>query len=186
MTIDLTQFCAAVNSDTRPYFHAPFSMGDFSYATNGHILVRVARRDDVRESSEQLNADKPLEGAKSAQFYAPNVKLPKIEQPIKGECADCDGRGREHSCPDCECICSLCEGTGTEIPEIKTSTEIGGVVFNLRYIRKMLALPNVVIASPSKDAPFLFRFDGGVGAVMPMCGKHVNHIEIETTSEEVA
>ena len=52
--IDLQQFCS--KDDTRPYICKPFSFGEFSYATNGHIIVRVARRADVEEGNPPMTA----------------------------------------------------------------------------------------------------------------------------------
>ncbi len=47
--IDLKPFCG--DNDIRYYLNEPFSEGEFTYATNGHILIRVPRRDDVPEVS---------------------------------------------------------------------------------------------------------------------------------------
>lgn len=43
--IDLSHFC--YTEDDRHNLKRPWSRGDFSYATNGHIMVRVPRRQDL-------------------------------------------------------------------------------------------------------------------------------------------
>ena len=175
MNIDLQQFCGA--DETRPYLMKPFSLGEFSYATNGHILVRVARLEGVDPPAKTFNPEKPLEGIEAASFAAPYFKLPA--EPEDTECEDCDGRGCEHECPECHCICRACAGTGSQAAEGDYSTTYEGVNFALRYVRKMLALPGIEIAKPrTADAPLLFRFEGGVGAVMPQRGESANHIEV--------
>ena len=39
--IDLMKFCG--KEDPREWLNAPFSLGDYTYATNGHLIVRVPR-----------------------------------------------------------------------------------------------------------------------------------------------
>lgn len=179
--IDLTPFCGV--DETRPYLLKPFSVGDFTYATNGHILVRTPRRDDAPEQTKKGKWDGSLAGLEEASFSAPVFTLP-TQPPADAECAECDGRGYEHDCPDCECTCRACAGSGSAAVEGNHSTSYEGVTLALRYVRKMLALPAIEIAKPSApDAPLLFRFDGGVGAVMPMRGEGANHVEVFAKAE---
>ena len=42
MTIDLQPFCG--EDHDRWYLMKPLSFGDYTYATNGHIVIRVTRR----------------------------------------------------------------------------------------------------------------------------------------------
>jgi hypothetical protein len=176
MMVDLHPFCGS--DEIRPYLMKPFSFGDFSYATNGHILVRVPKREGVEPPDKKFNPDKPLADLEKASFTAPIFKLPP--QPAADtECEACDGRGYEHDCPHCECTCHACAGTGSQAAEGNYSTSYEGVNFALRYVRKMLALPGIEIAKPrDKEAPLLFRFEGGVGAVMPLRGTMLNHVEV--------
>lgn len=174
--IDLQPFCGT--DETCPYLMKPFSFGDFSYATGGHIIVRVPKREGVEPPDKKFNADKPLEGLDQASFARPAFKLPP--QPSEeDECEDCDGRGYEHDCPHCECVCRACAGTGNQAAEGKLTTTFAGITFALRYVRKMLSLPGIEIATPrASEGPLLFRFDGGVGALMPMRGPSVHHVEV--------
>lgn len=65
--------------------------------------------------------------------------------------------------------------------EDQISTVIRGAIYNLRYVTLMLALPGVEIMTDKKslDVPLFFKFDGGVGAVMPMRGQYARHVKIE-------
>lgn len=56
--IDLSHFC--YTEDDRSYLKQPWSRGDFTYATNGHIMVRVPRRSDVPENDKAPDADRVL------------------------------------------------------------------------------------------------------------------------------
>lgn len=182
--IDLQQFCG--KDETRPYLMKPFSVGDFTYATNGHIMVRVPKDPDIGPPSKSFNPDRPLEGVETATFVAPKFKLPS-KPPADAECEECDGRGYKHDCPHCECQCRACAGTGSQAEEGNVSTEYGGVTLAMRYVRKMLALPAIELSVPrSADAPLLFRFKGGVGALMPMRGHSLNAVEVFEAVKDAA
>lgn len=184
--LDLQPFCST--DETRWYLLKPFSKGEFSYATNGHIEIRQPRRDDVQEMDEKapkFDPSAPLAGIESAVFSRAEVQLPPAPE-ATGPCKLCDGRGFEHSCPDCECVCEPCKGTGEMDPERFISTSIGGVFFTLSYVRQMFTLPGVEVSKtsimsdkPKESRPLLFRFNGGVGALMPRKNRLEDHIEIE-------
>ena len=48
--IDLKPFCS--REVGREYLRQPFSFGEWTYATNGYVMVRVPRRDDVPENDK--------------------------------------------------------------------------------------------------------------------------------------
>lgn len=181
--MDLTKYCG--NDPFRPYLNKPFSHGDFSYATNGHIMVRVPRRDDIPEQTKEGNWNAPMGALEGATFApVPHKPVPDIPAAKQVDCLSCDGRGREHECPRCKCQCEECGGTGKNMLHPKISTTLRGGTFDLRYVAMVLDLPNVELMTNKADAekPMLFKFDGGYGALMPMRGKHENHIEIEVAS----
>lgn len=174
--IDLQPFCGA--DAARPYLMKPFSQGDFSFATNGHIMVRVARQEGVDPPGKDFDANAPLAGVEQAAFAPPPAyTLPPLQTDLT-ECQKCDGSGHAHECPDCECPCERCDGTGRENPERHVSTRVGTAIYAMRYVRKMLALPDVEIAQPDPKAPLLFRFRDGVGALMPRRCEDSKHVEI--------
>ena len=156
-TIDLQSFC----SKTVPYLDHPFSKGAFTYATDRFMLIRVPLRPECPEQ------DKPTKEKLDAvaDFDAPVSqweKLPVIPEPVPCEfCRD----GRCY-CPCCgEEDCGKCDGSG----HAKASVKIGERTIDARFLRKIATLPNVEIAPEGlKDTAMLFRFDGGVGCVMPI------------------
>lgn len=176
--IDLKSFCST--DKARPNLHRPWSRGDWTWATNGHILVRVPRRDDVAENDRAPDASKIL-AAFDASKLAPRapIELPAVTMV---ECDDCSGEGCGiHSCPDCHCKCVTCRGTGKVSNDRHVSIDFCGGVFALRYVRQIMALPGLRLPAghPDKRAPLLFSFDGGVGAVMGQSSKSLEHISLK-------
>lgn len=177
--INLQPFCST--DETRFYLMKPFTRGGFTYATDGIIMVRVAERTDIPDVKQKFNQDAPLKGVETATFFRPAFELPPAPT-ANGKCTDCDGRGYDHDCPDCECICDTCHGSGNMDTERAISTVIGPKIFNLHYARMMLSLPGIEIEAPpekSDEKPLLFRFDEGVGALMPMKSQREDHVDIK-------
>ncbi len=176
--IDLKPFCST--DEFRPTLMQPWSRGAYTYATNGHILVRVARRDDVPENEEAPDVEKTVEKARLDE--ASFVRLPLIDLPPeeKSECQACEGRGTEHDCPDCTCDCEVCNGSGEESSDLNSSVGLFGIPFAMRNARLILSLPGVEISRPQGHlSPMPFRFEGGIGMSMPLSSPHMRHIEVE-------
>jgi hypothetical protein len=110
--MDLKLFCS-----TSSYNHgrlaAPYSYGDYTYATNGHILIRVPRLADAPENE---NAPKVWTGDIAELFNRePAEWVPVPEVDYDGdECEVCGGTGTALLCPECE-------GEGEVFPETKYS-----------------------------------------------------------------
>lgn len=176
-------FCAN-DSDIRRGLTEPFSIGAYTYATNGHIAVRLPRCEEVPEGNEDraYNAaaiDKMLSDRIGAQVPTPfERKLPDIEE--GGECELCDGTGKGHpDCPDCDCDCDDCNGTGEW--HKRQRVRFDGYDVDVKYLRMIIMLPEAKIAigkSERNDWPLLFSFDGGFGVVMPMMQHNYTHDEI--------
>ena len=86
---------------------------------------------------------------------------------VGSDCWDCDGRGRVHKCPTCECSCPTCRGTGRH--ERNSYVEMGQSFLSARLARLLVGLPGPVeIANPLPQwrVPVWFRFAGGDGLVM--------------------
>lgn len=84
------------------------------------------------------------------------------------ECKECDGDGKiiDHTLADVEQIdCEKCDGTGHAFHPV----QLDGRKFQAKYLEKMLSLPGIEYA-PSDDANAImhFRFDGGIGCLMPV------------------
>ena len=98
--INLAQFCG--DEDWRKYLHYPFSHGEFTYATNGRICVRVPRAKGTLEASgNQIKVGKSLvKYFQEAEQQAPEPINMNTPEPRKEECAYCEGSGEaNHECP---------------------------------------------------------------------------------------
>jgi hypothetical protein len=183
MTIDLLRFCAypGMHEERRSWTEKPFSCGDFSYATNGHIMVRVPRRSDVPEAKVKGRWDVPfrLDLRSGMQFVPLRFDLP--EAPQTGRCPDCAGDGRFDN-GMLEFECELCRGKGWIDSEAWMSTDIGVASFNLSYVRRMAELPGICVALPHLSdqwrEPLQFTFDGGIGSLMPLTARWPEHVEV--------
>jgi len=169
--IDLQQFCS--KDATRFYIMKPWSRGPFTYATNGHICVRVDAVGGDEERSEAPNADVVLSRHPDPHFAPLRVKLP--DTPRK-TCEICSGTGIwfDHPTKGIHETCKNCDGEKTL--EIMQSVLIGGVPFASKCINQIAALPGAefpvnplpVEKDYRKQLPTPFRFTGGIGALMPM------------------
>lgn len=171
---DLQPFCSTENS--LEYLRRPWSKEGFTYATNGHVLIRVPRLSDVPENDKAPNTDKIFAGTadQTATQKIPTAKIPKGRT---FECVSCEGRGTEHDCPDCTCECEECGGVGRSEEQI--SAGILGAIYSAKYIRQLLTFPGLRFSSsPPVDGPARFVFDGGEGAIMPMRAAYQKHREI--------
>lgn len=172
--VDLKKFCGT--DAWRPYLHEPFSRGEYTYATNGHIMVRVPRVAGIGEiplikNPEKIFAPMPADGWRTLR-----VALPPVD-PSK-ECSYCYGSGfLDDDEGDCGLDCIECNGTGFVVANV--STEIGGVIFDLKYIRMVAELPDIEIVIGPIDGQSFFRFSGGDGALMPMRSEFENHVKVE-------
>lgn len=162
--IDLKPFCSSDRS--RPYLHKPFSAHGFTWATNGHILVRVPQRADAPEQLTP-NCQKIIT---QTNFEVPfralgNLKLPK---PKIQDCSRCEGRGVLHDCPDCQCFCDDCDGSGKV--EARTTIFLRGGIFQCKYIRLLLSLPQIEMAETASghSDSIPFKFTDGIGVLMGM------------------
>jgi hypothetical protein len=182
--LDLQQFCST--EKFRFNLHKPFSYGGFSYASDGIIAIRVARRDGIPEAEQAKipqQIDKWFSELEGALFESDMPALPDDEETeTKEQCEECHGRGKDHDCPDCECVCENCKGSGEETITESISIDAFGSIFRLKLLRSVLQLPNVEVAvdrvRPLK--PMFFRFSGGEGCLMPCSRKLKRHIELDS------
>jgi len=183
--VDLQQFCDA--EDFREFIVSPFTYRGFSWATNGHIIVRVDEDKRHKPLSSKIDPTKVLSGLAGARFEPPPpFVLPEFGT-VRVPCMYCDGTGRAHDCEHCKCKCEDCGGSGNVVDEMNVSTEFGGGIFALKYVRQVLSLPGVEIAIGTSDQkgsrPLLFRFTGGVGGVMPRSERSSTHVSIEPSKD---
>ena len=158
----LRLFCAKGSFDRR--LDNPFSRGAFTYATNGHIMIRIARLESVEEIERPPDVDRVfLANAVALEGTMRPLRAPVPLSPAAVECGVCEGTGYGHDCPDCSCNCPICGGTGTL--EEFTIVKIGKRYFSSGYIRLVERLPGAIISDVEGEC-LAFRFDGGVGLLM--------------------
>lgn len=165
--LDLKPFCSTKEHVRE--IREPFPRGEFVYATNGHIMVRVPRQGDMAEVERAPHAEKLFDKTPLLPLSPfPVLTIPPAK---KVECANCGG-GTEsiHDCPDCNCVCTICGGAG-EV-EVQTTCEVNGAIFDTKYVRLIQTLPGVLFpTSPAKLEGNRFTFEGGEGMLMP-CREH--------------
>lgn len=101
MSIDLQRYCAS-EYDPRKYLRAPWLAGEWVYATNGHLAVRVpaASRPDITATPEKA----PNVGALFDMAFDRAGEFAPIPDVKKTQCSHCGGTGRlwAINCPDCD------------------------------------------------------------------------------------
>ncbi|MBR0871176.1 hypothetical protein JQ633_12465 [Bradyrhizobium tropiciagri] len=180
--VDIQSFCAGPEQ-RRIVLQSPFTRGAYTYATDGHILIRVDRLDSA-PIDDKIAAEKVLIGLDAATFAPVGTIVLAAKMPAQ-ECNACEGRGTEHDCPRCECQCEACGGRGSIDPERTVSVDFAGAIFALKYVRQLLSLPNVEIAfETATPGPLLFRFDGGVGALMRCATRGDHHVALQPSTHD--
>jgi hypothetical protein len=175
--IDLTPFCGT--DETREYLMRPFNIGDFTFATDARIVLRVARRDGLADLPKEKSETAERLGKYFAAVPTEYQPLPAI--PPGNECTTCGGKGMTDSivCGDCGSLISLngqkivCLDciNGRVFHEVRVP--FGGHDINSHYLRLIHTLPNcriAVVPNPveAESSFFGFTFDGGQGRLMPM------------------
>jgi len=142
----------------------PWSAGQYTYATNGHIMVRVPRLEDAPERKDapkglgKKTLDEAINVTPKKFFPIPSVS-PKYQ-----ECPDCGGTGMVKPYGK-KIKCDECNGEG-KYP-LHASIEIGGVNFSDVYLSWIAELPGAEIGPLGPEDPARFRFTGGDGLLMP-------------------
>jgi hypothetical protein len=180
MTVDLQLFCGA-NEILRSWMMEPFSIGEWTYATNGHIAVRVTRRPDVPENADATDPGQKI-FAKTIGIecaHSIGLELPPERQET---CSKCDGDGEDGFISECE----DCDGRGYTSSDDDLSVEVRGAPFAAHYMRMIFALPNVKISDPitfafenpihGHGSMLAFSFDGGEGRLMGLKKPYRIHI----------
>lgn len=158
---DLMKFCS--KDEYRIGLASPWSVGEHTVGTNGHLLIRVPRLPDVPESP-----DAPKIGRGVFPLVQPEQWYPIPEFTLPGaaeeECGFCFGSGRypEKSAAKCP----ECDGTG-KIFNRDAFVQIGSARFRLEPLDLLRSLPNCEIGPVGKELPAWLRFDVGDGLLMP-------------------
>lgn len=164
---DLLNFCIPGNLK----IGKPWSRGDKTYVTDGHVILRLDRIEDVEENVLAPDATKLFRDFPApADGFIPIPDLPEAE--YKG-CDSCDGTGKwamkGKSIP-----CDECNGAGKF--EIFKRLDIGGTLFQVALLRRIKEnLPNAELCVNKAGTniwihttnPSWIRFEGGDGLIMP-------------------
>lgn len=184
----LKKFCGDTYS-LREYMNEPWNAGEYTCATNGHILLRVARSGDFEERPNLLAGVASHFDVKRTVFYPmptlPKQKFDTCTKCDKGKvatCSECNGRGEiecdlghMHDCEECDGkgssrgggeSCPDCEGSG--MVKKFTPVSIGKAHIDLKYALLLSSLGDVKLAPSGKLDPIYFQFDGGDGLIMPV------------------
>lgn len=95
---DLNTFC---QTDGSPAIATPWTEGGWTYASDGHMLLRVPRRDDVPERIEAPKVFGTSLGAAFRKDPGEWAGVPALD--ITSEpCGVCKGTGKQYICPECE------------------------------------------------------------------------------------
>lgn len=97
-TTELLGRFVAGRDDIHEYMRAPFSRGEWIYATNGHIAVRVPKAVGITadESDKLAKIDELFAASKRDDF----IDLPEL--PAAEKCPTCNGSGIGYKCPECD------------------------------------------------------------------------------------
>lgn len=190
----LKQFCS--RDTTRTQIQQPWSMDGHSFATDGHILMRVPRLDQVAENRDAPETGHLFANSPHTGNFLP---IPDLPEPQDGPCPECKGSGKVPArcqkcdgegtilCPQCEdgqLECDECDGTGlpeeeSEVPcedcdgsgkrPVLQRVAVGNQTVDAKFLRLIEDLPNVRITNSQKELSALtFVFDGGDGLIMPI------------------
>jgi RecJ-like exonuclease len=99
-TIDLTQFYNP--SDPREKIRAPFSDEQFTYATDGHIIIRVPRIPEITVPGGTTFPQwqsMPWDHDSLTDWKPLSVEIPEGQ---RVDCKSCDGTGKIITCQDCD------------------------------------------------------------------------------------
>ncbi len=102
--VNLQRFCAVPGIDVREYLHRPWRDGKWSYATNGHVMVRT--RDFDATVGDKTDKHPPMAVSMFDDFRAKHGDVPMTalaDLPPVDNCPTCNGKAKFNAikCPSC-------------------------------------------------------------------------------------
>jgi len=158
---DLKKFCADANDIRAHMMGRPWSRGEWTWATNGHILLRVSRQSDVAENDAAPDCAALLAKVPAAVNWIP---VPECASLPDIECDECGGTGIA-TCPTCcnDSDCGNCDHTG--MVRQRRAVEAGDAHFDQNYLA---ALQGYEIATNGPSTAAHIRNGDIIGLLMPM------------------
>lgn len=179
----LKPFCYR-HDDRGDWIKKPWTIGDYTHATDGRILVRAPKLDGFDASEEAVKKTAGVI-AQFSEWQKVNhgMPLPPFKPRETENCQTCKGSGSACyvECDTCGGAISLngqtincvdCTGTGHRLKHDGGNfapVKLGSQWTSSFYYEKLASLPGLVWFNNS-DAlgPIYFRFDGGDGLLMPL------------------
>ncbi len=162
----IKEFCGNVH----PSIREPWSRGEYSYSTNGHLIIRIPRHPNIEENPYAPDAEKLFMETGAPSEY---VDIPLLPEPVISTCVVCGGAGKVITKHGTFIKCENCDnGNILDVQKL----QIQGGSFNVEYLRKLSKLPNCKISIGEagnsqivgREKPAWFEFSGGDGLLMPM------------------
>lgn len=128
-------------------YEHPFSRGDFTFATNGHVMVRVPRIAGISEVEDAPDPTRVMDKLDLASCTRAMPRLPPLRHFVENDPED--------------------DGTKFLALWRETAT-LQGNSFDLHYLHLIAWLDGLRIGMPQgRREPMPFTFTGGTGALMP-------------------
>jgi hypothetical protein len=154
-----------------PTITSPFSSGDFTYATDGRILLRVPRVAEVQRVDDALakRCDNIFTQWPSVGDWKPLPDPFTVLDPPR-DCSKCDATGRHECTCGHEHPCGKCGGNGRIERELKSRVDFGKHALAGHYVQLSSTLPGVLMRESAGGGldPVGLKFDGGDGVLMPL------------------
>ncbi|MRR49342.1 MAG: hypothetical protein EG825_00255 [Rhodocyclaceae bacterium] len=168
---EILSLFVASKIDHREFMQHPILRGEFIYATNGHVAVRVPASNGIASTvcDDKIKDMQSLFDKARSDVFLPTFP----ELPEANKCAVCNGSGIVYPCPSCdgegefeykwhdyeckECggygqvddgdedqkeTCEYCAGSGHAQQPVK----VKDFIFDRRYLSKIKDLPGVRFA----------------------------------------
>ncbi len=180
---DLMPFCEASES-MRYAMDKPWRSGEYVYATDGRILIRV----DWKRATNAVAPVGRVPDCESLIKVSSGIKdWQPLEMPI--DCNACENTSREletcYQCGGsgkhkCDCghahQCGECSGRGRSRSNEyckKCMVVLFGLSFQARYVRLVAAMPSVQVgvASNNRQGSVFFKFTDGIGILCSLAGE---------------
>jgi hypothetical protein len=176
----IESFC----SDEKKYLSTPYNIGDYTYATDGLVAIRVARNKKYDKETGPKSIEKilPSKIIDECNIWTDRYS---VGDSIPIPCTDCHGKGiiiaLSNSGIRYEIECKLCHGkkekhTALKMKSVRAkdsdeTTELlcfGNILIAPKLFSRVAKLPKLEISTDNQNEiwkPMCFRFDGGIGII---------------------